>query len=206
MVDAVTDDLRNSVFAGTIAADSVLTELGLASLYDIARPTAKAAIERLVGEGLLVRNPNRSARVVRMALEDIRDVYYARLVIETEVMHKLSARKFVPPDALDANSHVRDIGDVSSIATVEPDITFHLSLVRALGSPRIDSMYEGLMGGVRLCMTQVQAFGLLEASEIAAEHDRIIDCIRAGDAAGASLELDHHLARARDYLVSSVTS
>jgi hypothetical protein len=44
----------------------------------MARPTAKAALERLVYEGILRRATNKTARVPLMDADDIRDLYYSR--------------------------------------------------------------------------------------------------------------------------------
>lgn len=203
-VDAVTDDLRTAIFAGEVTVDRPITELGLAASYDVARPTAKAAIERLVAEGLLVRGPNRSARVAKMDANEIRDLYYARLVLESEVMHRLSERKFVPRDAHTFNDEVRAVGSVSSLDAVEPDMRFHGTLVTAMGSPRIAALYDGLLGGVRLCMSRVQVYGLLEPNQIADEHDRILDRILAGDAAGAAHELTQHFNQASENLIHAI--
>jgi DNA-binding GntR family transcriptional regulator len=203
-VDAVTEDLRRAVFSREIPVDQSITEVGLATSYEVARPTAKAAIERLVAEGLFVRGPNRSARVTKMDAAEIRDLYYARRILEAEVICRLCERGEVPEAAIAANDELRAVGHVSSLDAVEPDLRFHGSLVTALGSPRVAALYHGLLVGVRLCMSRVQAYGLLEPSEIADEHDRILRWIRAGDSAGATEELRSHFARACEHLVDAI--
>ena len=48
IVDAIAIDLRTRLFAGELTPDVPLTETEIAMSYDVARPTAKAAIEKLV--------------------------------------------------------------------------------------------------------------------------------------------------------------
>ena len=66
IVDAVASDLRSRIFAGELGSGDALTESEVASAYDVARPTAKAAIEKLVAEGLLDRGTHKTARVVEL--------------------------------------------------------------------------------------------------------------------------------------------
>ena len=52
----------------------LVTERGLAEWFSVARPTAKAAVERLVHDGLLQRSENTTARVQVLGVEDVRDL------------------------------------------------------------------------------------------------------------------------------------
>jgi len=55
IVEAIAADLRSRVFSGELGSGEALTETDVASTYEVARPTAKASIEKLVAEGLLDR-------------------------------------------------------------------------------------------------------------------------------------------------------
>ena len=65
IVDAIADDIRGNLFNGALPGSTQLTEAEVATTYDVARPTAKAAIEKLVAEGLLLRGTHKTARVPR---------------------------------------------------------------------------------------------------------------------------------------------
>ena len=52
IVDAVASDLRSRIFAGELGSGDALTESEVASAYDVARPTAKAAPRRTAGATL----------------------------------------------------------------------------------------------------------------------------------------------------------
>jgi DNA-binding GntR family transcriptional regulator len=201
VVEAVAQDLRRQLFRGALAHDEPITEAGVSQQYEVARPTAKAAIEKLVGEGLLVRGVHRSARVPVLDAEDARDIYRTRADIESVVLRRLAATRTVPDEARTANAEIAALGEASALDVVDPDMRFHTGLVDALGSPRLSRAYLSLASEVRLCMAQVQGNSLLPTALIHTEHGRLLDLLAAGDGDGAVELLEGHLARARERLV-----
>lgn len=181
-----------------------LTETEMADSYDVARPTAKAAIEKLVAEGLLVRGVHKTARVAELGPASVRDIYLARALLESEVLRRLAATRTVPAGAVQANRDIAAVADGSALAVVEPDMRFHSSLIDAVGNERISKMYRSLVSEVRLCMTRIQSLHLLDTALIQAEHQKILELIEAGEGEAAAALLDVHLSRARERLVAAI--
>ncbi|WP_028050383.1 GntR family transcriptional regulator [Cellulomonas sp. URHD0024] len=204
LVDAVVEDLRTLVVTGTLAPGTPLTELDVATRYDVARASARAAIERLTAEKVLVRNNHKTARVVELGPDDVRDIYRTRTYLESEVLRRLADERRVPESARQANAEIAALWARGSYAVVEPDMRFHTSLIDALGSTRTSAMYHSLAFEVKLCMAQLQGRQRLSPEIIVAEHARLLDLIAAGDADGAARMLDEHLARARELLAESL--
>ncbi|MGV8848965.1 MAG: GntR family transcriptional regulator [Propionibacteriaceae bacterium] len=204
VIDAVADDLRNQVLDRVFAPNSPLTEADVAARYDIARATAKAAIERLVSEKVLVRKNHKTARVVNLGPEDVRDIYRTRTYLESEVLRRLAARREVPEPARLANEEIDTFWRAGEWDIVEPDMRFHTSLIDALGSPRTSSVYSSLAFEVRLCMAQLQGSQRLSPAIIVAEHAKLLRLIGEGDAEGAATMLDEHLGRARELLAGAL--
>ncbi|AXG80234.1 GntR family transcriptional regulator [Streptomyces paludis] len=202
LIDALVVEVRERILDGRIVGGTALTETEVAGQYEVARPTAKAAIERLTAEGLLRRGAHKSARVPVFDGADVADLYFARTCLERQVMRELAQRGVVPATATAAQAEIRELaaGEDSSIAAVEPDVRFHESLVEALGSPRLSRAHASIMGEMRLCMAQVQTYKLLRIAEIADEHQAILTAIAAGDPEAADAALAFHLTRARDQL------
>ncbi|MFG1997740.1 GntR family transcriptional regulator [Spirillospora sp. NPDC048911] len=207
LVDALVGELRERMLDGRLPGGTVLTETEVAGEYEVARPTAKAAIERLVSEGLLRRGAHRSARVPVFDAADVADLYFSRTLLERQVMRELAQQKLVPAAALQAQAEIRVLGEPggSSTAIVEPDVRFHRSLVAALGSPRLSRVHDSIMAEMRLCMAQVQAYELLRITEIADEHQAVLDAIAAGAPGRADEALAFHLTRARHQLLAKLT-
>lgn len=204
LVNAVVDDLRTLVVTGALAPGTPLTELDVATRYDVARASARAAIERLTAEKVLVRNNHKTARVVELGPDDVRDIYRTRTYLESEVLRRLADERRVPATAREANAEIATLWAGGSYAVVEPDMRFHTSLIDALGSTRTSAMYHSLAFEVKLCMAQLQGRQRLSPEIIVAEHARLLELIEAGDAPGAARMLDEHLARARELLAASL--
>ena len=204
IVEAIASDLRVRIFAGGLGSSQALTETDIASSYEVARPTAKAAIEKLVAEGLLVRGVHKTARVADLGPESVRDIYIARAYMESEVLRRLASTRTVPAAAVQANNDIAALNTGAPLDVVEPDMRFHTSLIDAVGNERISKMYLSLVGEVRLCMSRVQSLHLLDTALIQAEHQRLLELIEEGRGDEAARLLDVHLGRARERLVAAM--
>jgi len=118
--DAVYEALRESILSQREAPGSAVTEQAIADRFGVARPTAKAALERLVAEGLLRRTAHKTARVPELTRDDIVDLYASRAVVEEAALRTLAADGVVPIAAIaaqrmlvDAASSPRSRGDDS---------------------------------------------------------------------------------------------
>lgn len=207
LVDALYAEIRERILTGAVPAGSPVTEMDLATQYSVARPTAKASMERLVQEGLLRRGSHKTARVPIFGPDDLRDLYHVRAYLEREVVMELAAKLFVPEQARKSLQQLRNIeSNPSLIEVVNSDMAFHSELVDAIRSPRLNRLYRWLSGEVRLCMAQLQANHLLSPSRIADEHAAIVDCIERGDVDGAVTNVTEHIQRACSRLVAHVES
>ncbi len=204
VIDAVVEDLKTQVLDRELKPNQPLTEAEVATRYDIARATAKAAIERLAGDKVLVRRNNKTARVVKLGPADVRDIYRTRIYLESEVLRRLADRRQVPLEARLANAEIKALWREGSFDIVEPDMRFHTSLIDSLGSARTSSIYGSLTFEVKLCMSQLQGSQRLSPEVIVAEHARLLEHIEAGDAEAAAALLDEHLSRARELLAGQL--
>jgi DNA-binding GntR family transcriptional regulator len=204
VVDAITEDLREQVVSGELPPGSPLTEIEVSTRYDVARSSARAAIERLTAEKVLVRRNHKTARVVELGPADVRDIYNTRIYLESEVLRRLAALRRVPSDSVVANTEISRLWSSGSYKIVDPDMRFHTGLIDSIDSARTSAAYHSLAFEVKLCMAQLQGRQALSPQIIVAEHARILKLIEAGDADGAAAMLDEHLSRARELLVGSL--
>lgn len=204
VVDAVVDDLKSQVLSRELEPGAALTEALVAARYDVARATAKAAIERLVNDKVVVRKTHKTARVVELGPQDVRDIYLTRAYLEAEVLRRLAETRTVPVEARTANAEIQALWDQGEYDIVGPDMRFHTSLINALGSVRTSAIYGSLAFEVKLCMAQLQGSQRLSPEIIVAEHSRILELLEAGEAHGAAAMLTEHLARARELLAGAL--
>ena len=119
-VQAIADDIRSRILRGEYPADTSFTETDVAARYEVARPTAKAAIEKLVAESMLERRTNKTAKVITLGPEDVRDIYRTRARLEKAVLLELAESRSVPPAAVAAQRDLERIDSGSGLDTVEP--------------------------------------------------------------------------------------
>jgi DNA-binding GntR family transcriptional regulator len=193
VVDGLATSLRERILSGELAPGRAVSEVELSQEYSIARPTVRAAVQRLIHEGLLVRQPNRSPVVPVFTHDDVRDIYFARAPIETQVVRLLAERGDVPePAAAQIRALEALPADAGWSEVVEADLGFHLALLEAVGSPRLQRLFGLLEGEIRLCIAQLQPV-YDQPSELAAEHRELLDAIGAGDVPRAIAQMQQHL-------------
>jgi DNA-binding GntR family transcriptional regulator len=206
MIDALYDSLRQRIINGDIAPGEKVTEARVAGEYTVARPTAKACLERLTAAGLLHRTAHRTAVVPELGVAEIVDLYFARDAVERRAVERLAELRRVPAAARSAQEHIeRAVAGNDFAHQVEADIAFHTALVDAVGSKRLSRMHELIMGEVHLTMGQFQAHRTTDPRTVAAEHDAILAAIDAGDQDAAAGHLAAHLRAAQDRLVARLT-
>ena len=194
----VYEDLRSSIIRQDHTPGSLITEALVAARYGVSRPTAKAAIERLTAEGLLRREAHRAARIPLLSSEDIADLYDNRAIVEAEAVRALAASGAVPLEAIRAQRAL--VASADDFA--DHDIAFHGALVAGQPSPRLARLHSLLMGEIELCIGQVQAGHLLEATAVARQHQDILDAITAGDIELAVARTRAHIQTSRDSLLA----
>jgi DNA-binding GntR family transcriptional regulator len=192
-LDALSESVRRRLLEGELEPGTALGEVELASEYGVARPTARAAIQGLVAEGLLRREPNRSARVPELTAGDVRDLFYVRTPLELQVVSTLVGRHLRPPAAEEA---VRRLERLPRRApwdrVVEADMDFHTALVAATQSPRLARVYATLQSEIRLCMVQLRP-AYDDSATVAAEHRELLEAIAGGPKRRALGLMGEHL-------------
>jgi DNA-binding GntR family transcriptional regulator len=200
----VHEALREDIVLGKVSPGSMITEASVTERYGVSRPTAKAAVERLVAEGLLLRVANRAARVPRLGITDIVDLYDSRLIIEAAVMRRLARRMRVPEEAAAAHAellaHSED-GDETNFT--KADIAFHRALVAASASPRLIRMHSIVLGETELCMGQIRTMRVMDPVLVAEEHQGLMNAIESGDVELTAELTRNHLEGTRDRLVEA---
>jgi DNA-binding GntR family transcriptional regulator len=199
---AVYDALRESIVTSAEAPGALLTETAIAVRYGVARPTAKAALERLVSEGLLSRRPHHAAQVTELNRDDIEDLYGNRALLEEAALGILASDGVVPIAALSVHRELLEHARADNRAALaRTDVEFHRALVLAQHSTRLAKMHGLLMGEIELCIGQVQSHQLIRPDEIAEQHQGILDAVAARDVDLAARLTREHIIYARDRLL-----
>ena len=203
-VDELAETLRDRILAGEPPPGAALRESSIAQTIGVSRNTVREAFFALVAEGLIRHIPHHGFFVVKLSPEDVADLYRARRVLELGALEALPADDSEALKGLDsALDHLRRAAAENDTADAyQADLEIHQALVAALGSPRLDAIFAGVLQELRLAIILMDT--LSDFPELVAEHEQLIKTIRAGDKAAATTLLKQHLDDAERLLVAAV--
>lgn len=205
-VEAAVTALRRKILDGVLGPGARIVEEEAAAELGVSRHTLRAALQQLVGDGLLHHEPHRGARVPVLEASGIADVFRLRALLEQEATRDVSARRYVPPGAREAVAALEALADDASWhELVEEDVRFHQAIIEAVGSPRLARAYSATQHEILFCLVQLRPY-YSRPAEVALEHRELLEPIAAGDAIEASRRLAIHLADAQANLLSSLPS
>ncbi|MFB9375474.1 GntR family transcriptional regulator [Kineococcus gynurae] len=203
LTDALSKAVGDRIVSGDIAPGEKVTEARLVGEYRVARPTAKACVERLTVMGLLRRTVHRTAVVPVLEAADIEDLFLSRSTVELAAVRVLAARSSTPSPALAAQLEIEAAVAAEDFdRQVQADVQFHTALVVGTGSERLRRMHEIIIGEVHLTMGLHAAHRTAPGKKIAAEHARVLKALKAGDVERAASVMRDHLDSARDRVLA----
>jgi DNA-binding GntR family transcriptional regulator len=144
--------LRRQIMAGSFAPGAQLKEEHLAQGMGVSRTPVRAALRRLVSDGLLRAERNRGVFVAEWTSRDVEEIFELRLLLESHAAG-LAALRATPDqiqklhaltDRMAAGCHpnFRD----NLLAIQEANHQFHTLIIEAAGSARLKGMAIKLAG------------------------------------------------------------
>jgi DNA-binding GntR family transcriptional regulator len=198
--EQVAGALRSAIIDGRLAPGTYLREVPLAKRFSVSRNTVREATQILVGEGLVTRELHRGAFVSRLGVDDVRDLYRVRRVVELEAIREVVGRDLAAARAaVGALADAIDAGDRAGL--VEHDLRFHRELVDLMSSSRLGELFDSVARELRLCLTLVGGTSYDDPAVALAEHRAILEAVEGGDADRAARLLAEHLDAAERNLV-----
>jgi DNA-binding GntR family transcriptional regulator len=190
-VGALADALRRRVLSGEIEPGTPLPEQEIAAAYGVARPTVREALARLVHEGLLRRERNRSAYVPEVTLADLDDLMFVRRPLEDLMAQAMAGRRV--PEAEAALARMDALGvDAPWSDAVAEHMALHQALIEAVGSPRLERLYGSLAAETRLGLVRLRRV-YEDRDVLVREHRELLDAIANGPAQAARKAVAAHL-------------
>ena len=186
--------IRDAILRGDFAEGEFIDEVALSERVNTSRTPVREALQRLQVERYIDLLPRRGAQVRVVTATEMREIYQARILLESDALRGICTRGAGAPDAAVALiAEMEQAGkaqDWNSFAQL--DYRFHAAIVRHHGNAVIADLYDALQPRqVRLgTRTMMEAPGRL--STIESEHQQLIAAMRAADAdACVSVLLTH---------------
>lgn len=206
-VDLIAIELRNAILTGALPVGSPIGEIDISTQLGVSRSPLREATQRLVQEGLLTATPGRGLRVSRIGPEHVKDVYDARMAIESQAIRLIVANGDAGPDspvvgsideAYRALVAASDGPDARAIG--DADLDFHRHLVESSGSRRLTQAMTTLAIETRIASLS-SPDGYAVRRSVSPTYAQLIAALRAGDADAAvtalGIQLDEAVARLR---------
>ncbi|MET7575112.1 GntR family transcriptional regulator [Streptomyces sp. NPDC005492] len=200
--ERVSDILRNRIAEGYFPPGTRLSEDGIGGTLGVSRNTLREAFRLLTHERLLVHELNRGVFVRVLTVEDVKDIYRTRRLVECAVVRGLGE----PPYVVEGLAAAVTEGQLASVendwkVVGTANIHFHRELVALAGSERTDELMRSVFAELRLAFHLVDDPKRLHEPYL--QRNRLIlQALQAGDRAEAekllAVYLDDSLERVVD--------
>lgn len=195
MAEAALAELQDSILSGDLPPGAPLRLEELAARLGMSISPVREAVRRLESLGLAVHVPHRGARVSELALDDLRDTYEVRLVLEPLAVRRAAGR-FTAAEASAARAYLAGYGRAREHDELrqarDAHAAFHFALYRASGS-------EWLLRLIRPAWENCERYRAISLQsrgdrEVEREHERILAACVDHEPDRAAAELAQHLA------------
>ncbi len=207
LADDIVNRLREAIFGGQLAPNERLREETLAEFLQVSRGPIREALSQLEREGLVIKEPNKGARVARLSRRDLDEVHSLRLALE-----QLAIRQVV---RLAESRHIEELQAIVNAMTaalergITPqeaarlDIQFHEVLYKASAHQRLYKFWAMLRPQIHVFLLSRNVANPDFSDHIIPGHQAIVDAIRNRDEARAISVIQGHLQAAYERIVKS---
>ncbi len=186
------DRARRDIVTGVIAANEAIDESALGQRYGLGRTPIREALKRLRNEQLIVWPDRRSPYVPEIGVAQVKSLYEARLIFETQIA-VLAAQRITEESATRLDLLAAEEGDLVArnlaYEAVEVDLLFHQGVAEATDNPfLVDASTRVNVAALRMWYAMV-----VNVEMIAQEHADIVDALRRHDVERSVAAVDRHV-------------
>jgi DNA-binding GntR family transcriptional regulator len=194
--------IHDAIVRGDLQPGERLPIEELAEVFEMSPMPIREALRRLDAAGLVENVPHRGARVTELSLEDLHEVYEARLALEPMALAR-AAERFSDEDARRGHERLKALdvfGDRSSPEAWAAHTAFHFALYEAAGSPWLLRLIRPLWESSERYRLAEPALRRLSMRR--SEHRRMLDACVERQPEAARAELHNHLSRTANTVAS----
>jgi len=196
------EELRRAIVAGDLRPGQRVGQEEIAERLGVSLAPVREALAALEQEGQLTYKPRRGYFVTELRLEDLREIYELRALLEGR-----AARRAAPLLDEDARERVELAAREVVEAAAEGDVAAELAANRRFHFAMLDAPGQShTMRLIRQLWDSTETYRAIyynsprERTETVRAHERIVAALRDGDADRLVAELDAHRQRALDQL------
>ena len=189
--------LRNMILSGELAPGAVLNQATLAPAIGVSTTPVREALRRLKSEGLVELDAHRDARVTPLTAEEARDLLEVRRSLDP-LGAALAAERRTEEDIQAMRAASEGLAPLRSDPAVF-DLVAHRRFHTAIYLASHNALLIGTLDGLWDKADRYRRLGLAvertqaERERTAAEHAALLECVVAGDPAGAEEIMRRHV-------------
>ena len=200
--DLVHRQLKEEIELGELAPGTPLSELSLVERTGASRTPVREALRRLAAEGLVDLTPRQGARVSRVSLQNVRDLFDFRAMLEPEAIRQATRAAAADPEVRRAFAELRTEftriqrrvpSQARSRAFYELADRFDWAIIGATRNEHL----RRTIAELRPHTARLRNLSHVDPQRVdvsVAEHLVICDALLAGDADAAAAGIAAHLA------------
>lgn len=203
LVEEATDRIRDEILSRGFGPGERLVEARLATQLGVSRGTVREALRALRAEGLVDEEPRRGMVVVQVELEDVKDVYELRGLIEGRAARTVARAR--DPEQLAELRRLfeeleRAVRRRDARGVTVADLAFHDALCRLSGNARLHEVFQRYVPMLRrLLPLDEQVMTSLE--EVVEQHREILEALESEPPERAARVCERHCVEAAELLV-----
>ncbi|GAA3066918.1 MULTISPECIES: GntR family transcriptional regulator [Actinomycetes] len=202
--DRVADILRRLIASGGILPGTKVPEVRTTELLGVSRHTLRTAFQTLAAEGLVERRPNRGVFVHSPTVEDIRETYRVRRVVEIGAVRQ----GVFDPHAVEALESIIAAARTAVAADDLPAVAqanqqFHRLIIAQVGSDQLSTFMEQILARMRLVFHTMRDEPTFHTFYVE-RNARLTELLRHGDRAAAEAYLADYFDAAEQQLLETM--
>lgn len=199
--DVVYAHIFEAILEQRLAPGTKLSEEALGEIFGVSRTIIRRALSRLAHEGVVLLRPNRGAVVASPSVDEARQIFYARRMIEraiTELAVKNATVEHIAELRAMVDEERGSFARGDRGAGIRLSGEFHLKLAEAAGNVPLIGFLRSLISQTSLIIALYEISSRSQNSYL--EHIEVIDAIEARDEEKAVALMMKHMDHVDDKL------
>ena len=194
LTQRIADSITTAIIERRLMPGTKLAEQKIADVFKVSRTLVRQALMQLSRDHLITLEPARGARVAEPGIEEAKQVFEARNMLEAAMIRR-AATELSDAQIAELRAHLK----AESEAVLRTDVSgrtrlladFHVVIARMLGNEVLAGMLSDLVSRCSLIALMYQSAHSAEHS--ASEHVAIVDALARRDARAAVKLMEAHL-------------
>ncbi|SFU45519.1 DNA-binding transcriptional regulator, GntR family [Halomonas korlensis] len=192
----IVEQVRQAVLSQRLPPGTRLPEVALGEIFGVSRSVVRRALTRLSAEHVIDQRPNQVSRVRAPSVEETRETFAARRLVEGEVA-ALLASQGLEPEVLasleaEARAETEAYGRGDEPRRIAHSLAIHHRLAERSPNRVLGAMLTDLVLRTSIVIALYKRPSLASCY-LKGDHPRLLESLREGDAEGARRAIERHL-------------